>query len=131
MGSSVTISTAPIGSSEQTTIPSYGSEVVGSTILDSLSNGTESSAMTYANSYGRTYATVEIILGSISPTGTPSLQIISGSTGYEFTITTTASIARQVRFVDIPMSFLSSFTLKNLSGVALAASGNYVVITPQ
>jgi hypothetical protein len=131
MGVSVTIDVAPVGSSESTINPTFGPEVLGSNILDSLANSTESAAMSYANSAGKTYATVEVLLNPISPTGTPSIQIISGSTGYELTISTTASIARKVRFVDIPSTFLSSFTVKNLSGVALAASGNFVLVTPK
>jgi hypothetical protein len=131
MVAGVSISTAPTGSVETTINPTFGPEVVGSTALDALANSTESAALIYSNPSGKTYATVDILLNPISPTGTPSIQIISGSTVYELAISTTASIARKARFVDIPASFLSSFTVKNLSGVALAASGNYVVITPQ
>jgi hypothetical protein len=131
MGTAVSIEIAPTGSEELTINPTFGPEVLGHNNLNSLANSTESSAMTYSNQSGQTYAKVEILLNPITPTGTPSIQIISGSTGYELTITTTASIARRVTFVDIPATFLTSFTVKNLSGVALASSGNYVVITPK
>jgi len=125
------ISTAPEGSLETTIAPVYGSEVLANNSLDSLVNGTETSEIVYTNRSGQTYATVDVFLNPISPTGTPKIQLISGSSGYELTITTTASIARRVRFVDIPASFLASFTVKNNSGVAFAASGNMVVVTPK
>lgn len=131
MAVSVTIDVAPTGSSESTINPTYGPLVLGSTILDALADSTESAVMEYSNPSGQTYAAVEVLLNPISPTGTPSIQIISGSTGYELTISTTASIARKVRFVDIPATFLSSFTVKNMSGVALAATGNFVVVIPK
>jgi hypothetical protein len=131
MVAGVNIEPAPTGSSETTKSPTFGPIVVGGTELDTLADSTESAAFSYSNPSGQTYATVDVLLNPISPTGTPNIQIISGSTGYELAITTTASIARRVRFVDIPASFLSSFTVKNNSGVALAASGNVVVITPK
>lgn len=127
----VVIDPAPSGSAETTINPTFGPEVLSSTNLDALANGVESSAITYSNISGRTYATVEVLLNPISPTGTPTIQLISGLAGYEVTITTTANIARKVRFVDIPASFLSSFTVKNNSGVALAATGNFVVVMPK
>ena len=125
------ISPAPEGSAETTINPTFGPEVLGTTVLDALADSTESAAMGYSNPSGKTYATVDVLLNPISPTGTPKIQLISGSSGYELTITTTASIARRVRFVDIPASFLASFTVKNSAGVALAASGNFVVVTPK
>lgn len=125
------IDPAPSGSEATTINPTFGPEVLGSSNLDALANATESSAMAYTNASGKTYATVDVLLNPISPTGTPTIQLISGSTGYELGISTTAGIARRVRFVDIPASFLSSFTVKNNSGVALAATGNFVVVNPK
>jgi hypothetical protein len=128
---SVSIQIAPTGSGEVAITPSFGPELLGHSNLNGLANSTESSTMVYSNSSGQTYATVDVFLNPISPTGTPKIQLISGSTGYELTISTTASIARRVRFVDIPASFLASFSIKNNSGVAFATSGNMVVVTPK
>ena len=127
----VVIDPAPTGSGESTINPTFGPEVLGSINLDALANATESTAMEYSNISGQTYATVEVSLNPISPTGTPKIQLISGLAGYEVTITTTANIARKVRFVDIPATFLASFTLKNATGVALAATDNFVVVIPK
>ncbi len=128
---SVTISTAPVGSAETTIEKPYPAEVITSTLINSLANNTESSAFSYSNKANKTYATVDVILAPISPTGTPAIQIISGSEGYEMTITTTASTARRVRFIDIPATFLSSFTVKNITGVAFSSSNNFVIVYPQ
>jgi hypothetical protein len=128
---SVTINTAPVGSQELIDIMVYKAETVSYSELNSLANNTESASLIYNNASGKTYATVDVRLGAISPTGTPTIQLISGSTGYEMSISTTANVLRAVRFVDIPATFLSSFTVKNNSGVALASSGNFVTITPQ
>lgn len=131
MGIAVVVEDAPLGSEEATINPTFGPEVLGSSNLNSLANGAQSSAMAYSNTSGQTYATVEVLLNPISPTGSPNIQLISGSTGYQLAISTTAGIARRVKFVDIPASFLSSFTVKNNSGVALAATGNFVVVNPK
>lgn len=131
MGIAVVIEDAPLGSEEATINPTFGPQVLGSSNLNALANATESSAMAYSNVSGQTYATVEVLLNPISPTGAPTIQLISGSTGYQLAISTTAGIARKVKFVDIPASFLSSFTVKNNSGVALAATGNFVVVNPK
>lgn len=131
MGVTVTIDPAPSGSAEETTTPTFQPQIVGSIELNSLANDTESSAFSYQDQAGTTYATVTIRLNPITPTGSPVIQIISGSTGYELATTTTASIAREIKFVDIPVSFLASFTVKNKTGVALAASGNYVIVAPK
>lgn len=131
MGVAVTIDVAPEGSTEITDNRVYKTELISSTALDSLANSTESASLSYGNASGKTYATVDIFLGAITPTGTPTIQIISGSTGYEKSISTTAGVLRTVRFVDIPATFLSSFTVKNNTGVTLAAAGNFVTITPK
>lgn len=126
-----TIIEAPTGSSEIAYAAQFGSMHVADAQLDSLANSTESSALAYPNPSGQTYATVDVFLNKITPTGTPKIELISGSDGYELTISTTANIGRQVRFVDIPATFLASFTVKNNSGVTLASTGNFVVVTPK
>lgn len=127
----VVIDIAPAGSTELVDSRVYKTETISTTALNSLANNTESSSLAYTNASGKTYATVDIILGSISPTDTPTIQLIGESTGYEMSISTTASVLRTVRFVDIPATFLSSFTVKNKSGVTLTSSGNFVAITPK
>lgn len=131
MVSAITIEILPIGSVETAFTPIFGPDTLGASALDGLANATESIEMSYANPSGQTYATVEILLNPITPTGTPTIQIISGSSAYEMSISTTANIARRIKFVDIPATFLSSFTVKNNLGVALASIGNFVVVTPK
>lgn len=128
---SVTVVEAPAGYSESALTNAIDSIVAAFTQLNSLANNTETTAITYSNPSGQTYATVDVFLNKITPTGTPKIQIISGTDGYELSVSTTANVRRRVRFVDIPATFLFSFTVKNNTGVALASAGNTVVITPQ
>jgi RecA/RadA recombinase len=96
----------------------------------SLANGASTAILIYSNEPSTTYATVVITLNKLTPTSGATIQIISGSNGYELDVTTTSG-GKVLKFINIATSFLSSFTVKNNTGVALAASGNSVVVIPE
>lgn len=130
MVATVSIIAPPLGSTAidiRTTSDPY---IYADTALNSLANGSSTSSITYSNPESRTYATVIIVLESITPTSGGTVQIISGSNGYELSVSTTTG-PKIVKFINIATSFLSSFTVKNNTGVAFAASGNSVVIIPE
>lgn len=127
----ITIQTAPIGSAENIITPTFGPLVVGSQNLDMLEHNAQSSEMTFANEGNATLVTVIILLNPITPTGNASIQIINNMQGYELSLSPTENVARQLRFVDIPASFVTSFVVKNCSGAPFAASGNQVIVSPQ
>jgi len=126
----ITIVEAPSGSTAIEIPPFAGPFLITTTALNSLANDSSSSALSYSNSPGTTNASVFITLNSITPTSGAKIQIISGVDGYEMSISTTTG-GKYLTFINIPTSFLSSFTVKNLSGVTLASSNNYVTIAPE
>jgi hypothetical protein len=131
MPESVTVNAAPSGSAETVLPPNFGPEVIGTTQLNALANNVESAAMAYSNSSGQTLARVEVLLGIMTPGSGATVQITSGSSAYELSLSTTANRGRRAVFVDIPASFLTSFKVKNLTGVSFPASDNYVLVAPQ
>jgi hypothetical protein len=113
------------------------------TTLNSLANGSESSRVTYDNSTTRDlYGFVTIKLGSITPTAGGSITLrVTASDGtdlgdavggdlYTMPLTTGAS----AKIVNVPMLRLYNaslrFSIINNAGVALAASGNEIYVTP-
>jgi hypothetical protein len=131
MPESVTVNAAPSVSAETVLPPNFGPEVIGTTQLNALANNVESAAMAYSNSSGQTLARVEVLLGIMTPGSGATVQITSGSSAYELSLSTTANRGRRAVFVDIPASFLTSFKVKNLTGVSFPASDNYVLVAPQ
>lgn len=111
--------------------------------LNSLANGAESSVVTYDNSTDRAlYGAVTLELGSITPTtgGSVSLRVTVndgsstsdrvGGDVYTSALTTTAS-AKVVVFPIVRLyPFSLRFSVVNASGVALAATGNALYVTP-
>lgn len=126
----VVVVDAPIGSSVAVIGSVFGPYVITTSALNSLANNTQSAALTYSNPPGGTLANVQITLGSITPGASAEVQIISGLDGYRLTLDTSTT-ARSLVFLDIPVAFLASFTVKNVTGVSFASGGNAVVILPQ
>lgn len=126
----VTAEPAPGGSSVENILPTFGRVVVAGDKLNGLLNDQYSEALQYANDSGQPFATVEVVINTITPVANGTIQIVSGSTAYEIGLTTQTS-ARKLKFVDIPASFLASFFLVNKSGDDFLAKGNYVVVEPQ
>jgi hypothetical protein len=120
-----------------------GSNIAG-TALDSVANGSASSAITYDNStnldlYGR----VRVELGSITPVtgGSITLRVYNsagsnvedfggGGDAYTVPLTTSAGAKRAI----FPMVRLYPWSLRfvitNSAGVTLAATGNQLFVTP-
>jgi hypothetical protein len=121
---------APEGSNVENILPTFGGVVVATDKLNGLLNDQYSEALQYANDSDQPLATVEVVINPITPIAGGTIEIVSGSSAYEITLTTETS-ARRLKFVDIPSSFLSSFFLLNKSGDDLPAKGNYVVVEPQ
>jgi hypothetical protein len=126
----VSVIDAPEGSEAIEISPVYGPYVLATSALNSLANGASTASLIYSNEPSTTYATVVITLNKLTPTSGATIQIISGSNGYELDVTTTSG-GKVLKFINIATSFLSSFTVKNNTGVALAASGNSVVVIPE
>jgi hypothetical protein len=110
--------------------------------LNSLANGSTSARMAYDNSTALSlYGKVSVVLGSLTPTAGGSItlralnrrsttdeEITDSLESYTGLLTTTAS-AKLVIFPLVRLyPFVMGFVLRNDAGVALAASGNDVVV---
>ena len=95
--------------------------------LDGLANGSLSTAFAYPNVGTSRFVRVVIILGEITPTGTPSVEIVSGLTAYSLSLSTATS-EKRLEFNDIPEAFVNSFSVVNKTGVPFALFGNSVVV---
>ena len=130
MSEDINITPAPEGSKEEKILPTFGRVVVGADKLNGLQKDQYSEEMQYINDSGQPLATVEVVINPITPIEGGSIQIVSGATAYEIVLTTETT-ARKLKLVDIPSSFLASFSLVNKSGDDFPAKGNYVVVEPQ
>jgi hypothetical protein len=97
------------------------------TALDGLADGATSAAFTYPNVGTSRFVRVVVILGEITPTGTSSVEIVSGLTAYTLSVSTATS-EKRIEFNDIPESFVNSFSVVNKTGAPFASSGNSVVV---
>jgi len=97
------------------------------TQLDSLANGALSSSFAFANVGTSRFVRVVLILGEITPTGTPSVELISGTEGFTVSVPSGAG-EKRVEFNDIPEAFVNNFQIQNSTGVSFASSGNSVVV---
>jgi hypothetical protein len=129
--SDIIIDVAPVGSIETIITPTFGPIVVGDSNLNGLENGQQSSEMIFANEGNAEFVTIIILVNPISPIANGTIQIINKTQGYELHLSPTNNVARQLRFVNVPASFTTSFVVKNCSGVPLAAFGNHVIVSPQ
>jgi hypothetical protein len=121
--------TLPTGSVANNITTGYGIQKVADAALNSLADGSTLSGLTYENATGATNAKVEIILQSITPGVGANIQLDNGTDYYEMAIDTTTS-AKKLEFIDIPATFLSSFSIINNTGVVLASGGNTCIIYP-
>lgn len=123
------INDLPEGSGAFNIETNYGTEVYNS-ILDGLGNGLNSQLLSYANIAQMSFAEVSMSLGPISCDGTVSkILLLSGDEAYEQMIPDGFS-AKLVIFKFIPAAFLSSFMIKNQSGVDFFHSDNMLTIRP-
>lgn len=114
-----------------------------STVANSLANAVESSVVTYDNSTARNlYGAVTLKLGSITPATNGSVTLrVTMSDGTDLSdraggdlYTALLNSGASAKIVVWPMVRLYPFSLRfsviNNSGVALAASGNELYVTP-
>ncbi|MFN6252152.1 MAG: hypothetical protein ACK4Y5_08760 [Acetobacteraceae bacterium] len=123
--------------------PSARSGNLAGTTLNSLANGSESSAVTYDNSANRDlYGLVAIKLGSITPAtggsvtlrvtlndGTDTADRIGGDL---YVVPLTSGASAKVAMVNMVRLYPYSmrFSVVNSAGVALAATGNELFVRP-
>jgi hypothetical protein len=104
--------------------------LLNGTLLNGLGSGASSTAFSVPNVGASLYVKVVIILGEITPTAfMPSISIFSGATGYQLEIPLTTS-EKRLQFNNIAASFVSSFTVRNDTGVSLSSYGNSVMVIP-
>jgi hypothetical protein len=122
--------------------PSSRSSNLASTTLNSLANGSESTAVTYDNSTNKNYyGIITLKLGSITPATAGSITLrvtlsdgtdvsdrVGGET-YSFPLTTTTGAKIVIKKIVLD-PFLMRFSFINNSGVTLASSANEVYVTP-
>ena len=123
--------------------PSARSSNLAGTTLNSLANGSESTAVTYDNSTNRDlYGVVTIKLGSITPTAGRSITLrvtLNDGTdtadragGDLYSIPLTSGASAKVAVINMIRLYPYSMRLSviNNSGVAFAASGNELYVRP-
>jgi hypothetical protein len=106
---------------------SFESYLLNGTVLDSLASGSTSAALSITDVGTSRFIRLVIILGDITPTGTPKVVVTSGSTAYELSVSLTSG-KKRLEFNNLPAAFVSSFTIKNSTGTAFASYGNSVVV---
>lgn len=103
--------------------------VLDASSLNNLATTQVSSELNVANVGDSDLVRIVIILGQITPTGTPTIVITDNTIAYELGVSTTTSEKRLV-FDNIPSDFVSSFYVQNKTGVSLASWGNSIIVIP-
>ena len=99
------------------------------TPLNSLANGSTSSSFVVPNVGTSTLVRIDVLLGEFQPSSGGKVIISDGITAYELEVSNVLS-EKRVEFNNIPAAFVSSFTVKNSSGVSFPSYGNSVVVVP-
>ena len=99
------------------------------TPLDSLANGSTSSSFVVSNVGTSTLVRIDVLLGEFQPSSGGKVIISDGTTAYELEVSNVLS-EKRVEFNNIPASFVSSFTVKNSTGVSFPSYGNSIVVVP-
>jgi hypothetical protein len=127
--------------------PSAQGANIASTTLDSLANGSTSAFVTHDNSTNLDlYASVEIALGSLTPTtgGSVTLRVFSAQSadapdntgsvggGEPYTVPLTVSAGAKVAIIPMIRLYPESMRLcvTNNAGVSLAATSNSIKVRP-
>jgi hypothetical protein len=103
--------------------------VIDADSLNGLINTQQSSALNVANVGNSNFVRIVILLGEITPIGTPTIVITDNTVAYEQSVPTTTS-EKRLDFDNIPSSFVSSFYVQNNTGVTLASWGNSIIVIP-
>jgi hypothetical protein len=107
----------------------FESYVVDASPLNSLANLAVSTVLNVPNVGTSDFVRVIIILGEITPTGTPKIAISNMTTSYEVSVPLTTN-EKRLEFNSIPSSFVSSFYVQNNTGVTLTSWGNSIIVIP-
>jgi hypothetical protein len=99
------------------------------TPLDNLANGSTSSSFVVSNVGTSTLVRIDVLLGEFQPSSGGKVIISDGTTAYELEVANTLS-EKRVEFNNITASFVSSFTVKNSTGVTFPSYGNSIVVVP-
>jgi hypothetical protein len=102
---------------------------IDGTPLDSLANGSTSSSFVVSNVGTSTFVRINVLLGEFQPSSGGKVIISDGTTAYQLEVGNFLS-EKRVEFNNIPASFVSSFTVKNSTGVTFPSYGNSIVVTP-
>ena len=103
--------------------------VIDASSLNDLANTQLSDDLIVSNVGDSDFVRLVILLGEITPIGTPTIVLTNDTVGYELSVPTTTSEKRLV-FDNIPSSFVSSFYVQNNTGVTLASWGNSIIVIP-
>ena len=107
----------------------FESYVVDASPLNSLANSAVSTAFNVPNVGTSGSVRIVIILGEITPTGTPKIAISDMTTSYEVSVPLTTN-EKRVEFNNIPSGFVNAFYVQNKTGVSLASWGNSIIVIP-
>lgn len=103
---------------------------ISASAINGLGDTQSTGSIVFSNPTSATTANLIIILSKLLPTGSPSSIAISNGTSQYVNQVSNTNSSKRIEFVDIPTSFLSSFTIKNQLGVSIQADENAIVIIP-
>jgi hypothetical protein len=109
------------------TLGDFTAYLLDETALNGLANGNVSSVLASSNVGTSRFVKVIVILGEIAPTAGARAEITDGTTAYELSVPTGLS-EKRLEFNQIPEAFVNAFSVRNLTGVSLASSGNSIVV---
>lgn len=125
-----TVITLPAGSTSNNISTTGSLEYVSASIINGLADAQSTSSITFSNSTSATTANLIIMLKKLTPTGSPSSIAISNGTSQYVNEVSNTNSDKRIEFVNIPTTFLASFTIKNQLGVSIQADGNSIIIIP-
>lgn len=107
----------------------FESYVLDASPLNTLANSAVSTAFNVPSVGTSAFVRIIIVLGEITPTGTPKIAISDMTTSYEVSVPLTTN-EKRLEFNNIPNGFVSTFYVQNLTGVPLASWGNSIIVIP-
>ena len=107
----------------------FESYVVDASPLNSLANSAVSTVLNVPNVGTSGFVKIVIILGEITPTGSPKIAISDMTISYEVSVPLTTN-EKRLEFNSIPSGFVNAFYVQNNTGVTLASWGNSIIVIP-
>lgn len=123
-----TIISLPAGSTSNNISASSLITYVSASIINGLADTQNTSSITFSNPTSATTANLIIMLKKLLPTGSPSSIAISNGTSQYVNEVSNIDSDKRIEFVNIPTTFLASFTIKNQLGVSIQSDGNAIII---